>query len=642
MTASQDLPDFTADKVRFLQSVMPFQALGLPVVRDAAASMAWRELSARTRIISQGVPGTDFYVIKSGLVKVYLNEGAHETIVAFLGEGDCFGEMSLLSGHQTNAAVEAVEPTICLVQDGRNFIAMAQEYPTVHQFFSQLFGRRMKTVYRELLAEKPGVSQVEPFLFRKTVGEMVSPSQAFCLPWETIRESTGRILEKGVRSVMVVDELLNPLGLLSLDSILRAMILDGRSPEARVEEVMERGFKRIGTHQYFFDALHEMIINDTDTLIAMEGARARGLLTGLDLLHFRGREVLFLSRNIESASELGQLRTATVEIEGVLRTLMADGALASQACHVVSELNNRVVRRIIGLVEARCGKPPCPYAWLALGSAGRRERILLTDQDNAIVFADDSPECVRYFTQFSEAVVDALSACGFSHYEGDVMATSPLYFGTVGQWEKRVETQARDSIAGVKNGTAIFGFLDFSLSSGEPWLENMLRSHVLETIRHNPAFLPALGRFVVDTPVPLGFFRNYVVGEGGTYGDKIDLKGDGLVPLVTCIKLLSWQQGIPYTNTLRRIKALETTGALSDDLGDFLEQAFETFLTLKLRADLNDLEQGRAPGNWIDPSSLSTRQKQLLREAFLAVWHLERTTHKKLGIEASAPEGATS
>jgi signal-transduction protein with cAMP-binding, CBS, and nucleotidyltransferase domain len=187
------------------------------------------------------------------------------------------------------------------------------------------------------------------------------------------------------------------------------------------------------------------------------------------------------------------------------------------------------------------------------------------------------------------------------------MATSPLHFGTVGQWEKRVETQVGDSIAGVKNGMDIFGFLAFRLSSGEPWLENMLRSHVLETIRRNPAFLPALGRFVVDTPVPLGFFRNYVVGKGGTYGDKIDLKGDGLVPLVTCIKLLSWQQGIPYTNTLRRIKALETTGTLSDDLGDFLEQAFETFLTLKLRADLNDLEQGRAPGNWIDPSSLSAR-----------------------------------
>lgn len=638
MKGSQNLPDLTADKVQFLKNVEPFRALGMSVLADATAATTWRRFPPRTRIISQGVPGTDFYVIKSGLVKVFLDEGGSETILAFLGEGDCFGEMSLLSGHQTNASVEAVEPTVCLVQDARDFIAMTQEYPTFQQFFSQLFGRRMKTVYRELLSEKPGVSQVEPFLFRKTVGEMIASDQAFCLPWESVRTSAGRMLEKGVRSVMVVDELLNPLGLLSLDSIVQGLILDGRGGEARVEEVMEREFKRIGVHEYFFDALHEMIINGTDTLIAMEGAKARGLLTGFDLLRFRGREVLFLSRNIESASELAQLRTATVEIEGVVRTLMADGALASQVCHVVSELNDRVVRRIIGMVEARCGKPPCPYVWLALGSEGRKEQTLLTDLDNAIVFADDSPDCVGYFTQFSKAVVDALSACGFSRCEGEVMATNPLYFGSIREWKERVEMWAADIETVDKEGVNIFVFLDFRLSSGDPWLENILRSHVRETIKRSPAFLPALGRFVVDAPVPLGFFRDYIVEEGGTYRDKIDLKVDGLVPLVTCIKLLSWQQGIPYTNTLRRIKGLEATGTLSNELGDFLEQAFETFLTLKLRANLNDLEQDRTPGNYIDPSSLSTRQKQLLREAFLAVWHLEKTTRKELEVEKSVSE----
>jgi CBS domain-containing protein len=642
MKMSQDLSDLTMDKVQFLRNVEPFRTLESPSLEDFSAFMNWREFPPRTRIISQGIDGTDFYMIKSGLVKVFLNEGGNETILAFLGEGDCFGEMSLLSGHQTNASVEAVEPVVCLVQSSHDFVAMAQEHPTFQRFFSQLFGRRMKTVYRELLAEKPGVSQVEPFLFRKTVGEMVSSDQVFCLPWETIQKSTEKMLEKGVRSVMVVNDLLNPLGVLTLDSILRALIMEGKGPGTRVDEVMEKQFKQIGVQHYFFDALHEMVAGSTDTLIAMEGTKARGLLTGFDLLRFRGREVLFLSRNIESASELSQLRTATLEIGGVLRTLMADGALASQACHVVSELNNRVVRQIIRLVEAECGPPPCPYVWLALGSEGRREQTLLTDQDNAIVFTDDSFECVTYFTRFSKAVVDALSACGFSRCEGDVMAINPMYFGTIREWKERVETWARDIVSEDKNGMNILVFLDFRLSWGDPWLENILRSHVLETVKRNPGFLPALGRLVVDTPVPLGFFRDFVVEEAGTYRDKIDLKVDGLVPLVTCIKLLSWQQGIPHTNTLRRIRGLESVGTLSGELGDFLEQAFETFLTLKLRANLNDVEQGRTPGNHIDLPSLSTRQKQLLREAFLAVWHLEKATRKELGVEVGVSEPPTS
>jgi CBS domain-containing protein len=630
MTISPELPYQADDKGDFLRDVEPFRALELSVLKNAAARMIWREFPARTRIISQGAPGTDFYLIKSGLVKVFLDEGEADTILAFLGEGDCFGEMSLLSGHQTNAAVETVEPTVCLVQNARDFVGMAREYPRFQQFFSQLFGRRMKTVYRELLAEKPGVSQVEPFLFRKTVGEMISSDQLFCLPSETIQDSAKKMLEKGIRTVMVVDDSSNPVGLLSLDSIVRALLLEGRDSTAMVEEVMEREFRRLDVHRYFFDALHEMIVSGADTLIAMDRAKACGLLTGFDLLRFRGREVLFLSRNIESAADLDQLRAASVEVEGVLRALMADGALASQVCHVVSELNNRIVRQIIKLVEKICGKPPCLYAWLALGSEGRREQALLTDQDNAIVFSDGSPECVDYFMRFSQAVVEALSACGFSVCRGDVMATNNLYFGSLTQWEVRVENWIRGVTSSDKNAINVFVFLDFRLSSGDPWLENDLRSHVLRAIEQNPAFLPALGRFVVDTPVPLGFFRDFVVEETGTYRDRIDLKADGLVPLVTCIKLLSWQRGVRETNTLRRIKGLEAVGALPNELGDFLEQAFETFLTLKLRANLNDLEQGRTPGNHIDPASLSIRQKQLLREAFLAVWHLEKTTRKEL------------
>lgn len=636
MKNTQESPGHQDDKILFLQNIEPFQSLDVAVLEGAAAAMTWLELPARTRIISQGAPGTDFYVIRSGLAKVFLEEGCKNTILAFLGEGDCFGEMSLLSGEPTNASVETVEPTVCLVQGASDFTHMAHSDPAFQQFFSQLFGRRMKTVYRELLTEKPGVSQVEPFLFRKTVGDMLSPGQQFCLPWETVRASAQKMVEKGIRTVIVVDDSSNPVGLFSLDSIVRAVLVEGRDPATRIEEVMEREFRHLDVNEYFFNALYEMIVSGTDTLMVMEKGKALGLLTGYDLLRFRGREVLFLARNIDSASDFDQLHTATVEVAGVLRTLMADGALASQACHVVSELNDRIVRQIIRLVEEACGDPPCPYAWLALGSEGRREQALLTDQDNAIVFVDGSPKSVRYFTEFSQAVVEALSSCGFPACRGDVMATSPQYFGSLTQWMVRIENWIRDAASSDRHALNIFVFLDFRLSAGDPWLERELRSHTIEAVKRNPLFLQALGRFVVDAPVPLGFFKDFVVEETGTYRDRVDLKADGLVPLLTCVKLLAWQKGVYETNTLRRIKALEALGSLSDELGDFLEQAFETLLTLKLRANLNDLEQGRLPGNDIDPASLSVREKQLLREAFLAVWHLEKAARRELGVEGSS------
>jgi CBS domain-containing protein len=142
-----------------------------------------------------------------------------------------------------------------------------------------------------------------------------------------------------------------------------------------------------------------------------------------------------------------------------------------------------------------------------------------------------------------------------------------------------------------------------------------------------------LAEHVVDLPIPLGFFKHFIVEKSGKYKNRINLKMSGLVPLTTCIKLLAFHQGITATNTLERLEALVEEKVISSDQGEFLVQAFETFLTLKIRNNLNDIEQGREFGNHIDPAELSTRQKQVLKEAFLAISQLQKTTRQVLKVE---------
>ena len=133
-------------KLTFLKHVMPFDSLGPEELQHLASSMAWREFQPGSVIIKQGGRGAHFYIVQTGLVKVYLHEEGKETILGFLGEADCFGEMALINRELTAANVEAIEHTLCLEQTEEAFLRMVQAYPVFFRFFSQLLTRRMKSV----------------------------------------------------------------------------------------------------------------------------------------------------------------------------------------------------------------------------------------------------------------------------------------------------------------------------------------------------------------------------------------------------------------------------------------------------------------------------------------------------------------
>ena len=146
-------------KNQFLMKIIPFDSLSEPELGKIATTMEWKALSPGETIIKQGTPGERFYLIKSGLVKVFLlDEENKETVLGFLGEGDCFGEISLLTQGPTTTNVQTVEQTLALVQEKGSFLQMTQKHAVFYKFFNQLLTQRMRSVYKELLSETPGVS----------------------------------------------------------------------------------------------------------------------------------------------------------------------------------------------------------------------------------------------------------------------------------------------------------------------------------------------------------------------------------------------------------------------------------------------------------------------------------------------------
>jgi len=212
------------NKPSFLKQIPPFSSLNDIEIDDVSATMEWKDFSPGEVLIRQGVPGVQFFLIKRGLVKAFLEEDGKETVLGFLGEGECFGEISLLTLGPTTANVQTVEHTLCLVQNKENFLAMTRRYPSFYPFFNQLLTQRLRSVYKELLSENPGIGQVEPYLYRKQVQDMISPSQPFCRGEHTIQEAAREIVEKGWSTIVVVDDQKKPKGVLGLQEVVRSVL----------------------------------------------------------------------------------------------------------------------------------------------------------------------------------------------------------------------------------------------------------------------------------------------------------------------------------------------------------------------------------------------------------------------------------
>lgn len=621
-----------SDKAVFLENIEPFSGLDGAGRGEICETMEWKQFAAGETIQKEGTSGECFYILKNGLARIFMEKDGEEKVIGFLGEGDFCGATALLSDGIHPSTVVAIEQTLCLAQDKNAFAAMTQMHPRLAAYFNELIIRQSKRIFTRLLAAGTGtIAQVEPFLYTRRVKDLISPVQFFFSPGDSMEEAARKLIGGGVRTAVVVDGNGGLLGTLGLKELVEASLIRHESPGQTIGAAIKRDCSIIEGDKYFFDALHEMMKRGRETLIVMSAGRIEGVLTSLDLLKFRGREVLSLIRNIEDAKTFDELNLLRQDVENVLRVLIVDGAVASHACKIVSELNDKMVKKVIRLSEGAMGEPPVPFAWLGLGSEGRKEQTLLTDQDNAILFeapagGSDGSATQEHFKALSEMIVNGLNLCGFPLCKGNIMATNPRYFGDLASWKDKTSGWIHVSAEKGEDLVDIYTFLDFRAVHGSEPLVETLRSHVIGEFRSNTAALRMLAQPIVDIPVPLGFFKNFLVEKNGKYKNTVNIKTHGLLPLTTCVKLLAFHAEIAEVNTLERIRKLAEKGVIPADRSEFIEQAFETFLAIKIHNNLNNLDQGRDFSNNINPANLHTRQKQLLKDSFLAVSEIQKIT----------------
>jgi CBS domain-containing protein len=340
-------------------------------------------------------------------------------------------------------------------------------------------------------------------------------------------------------------------------------------------------------------------------------------VTYTDILRRQSNSPLFLPRQLERAQTLEDLQDYADQVVEAVGALLESGARVSDIGRVVAIAHDRLLVRLLSDAEADLGPPPCPYAWLVLGSEGRYEQTLRTDQDNALIYADGAPPAAAgYFAALAERIVDQLAACGFPRCPGEIMASNQQWRQPLAVWQGYFRQWI-----GVPDEEALLRvaiFFDYRQVYGDLDAEAGLRP-IIAAARDRRVFLGRLARAALRQPAPLGLLSQLVLERKGAQRDLLDLKLRGTAMIVDLARLYALEGNVAATNTHVRLRQSAGRGSLSAAQAEELTAAFELLSLIRLRHQYQQIQGGQEPTNYLAVSGLTPLERRELKEALRAV-----------------------
>lgn len=607
--------------IAFLRAYPPFDRLPPAALARLAHGIQIEYFAAGHEILSYGGPPAQFlYVVRKGSVDLLREASGEIQIFDTLGPGEAFGHPSLIRGRPPIVTVRAHSETLALLVPAQVFHRLRAEHPAFAEFFAAAALERLDFALKSRHAE------AAPSLFHQRMGDLVRRPVVVVRPEATVREAAQLMRDQNV-SCLVVDnppyDLLNADSGIITDRDLRNRVLAAGLPDSTlVGTVMSAPATTITADSLVFEGLMLMLERRIHHLPVTDGGLVVGLVTDGDILREQSHSPLFLPRQLEHAASLDDLRHYADQVAATVGSLLDSGARVADIGRVVSVAYDALQSLLLHDIEAELGPPPLPYAWLVLGSAGRYEQTLRTDQDNALVYADDAPpEAVAYFTRLAELMVERLVACGFPRCPGDIMATNPRWCQPLGRWQRTfagwIETPDEEALL----RSAIF--FDFRPVHGALDVEAALRP-IVRGARGNGVFLARLARAALRNPAPLSFFRGLTLERRGEQRDLLDLKLRGTAMVVDLARLFALEAGRAETNTMARLRAAWPEASLGEEEAEALIHAFELLSLLRLRHQRGQLDRGLAPTNMISVATLSPLERRELKESLQHIGRVQR------------------
>ena len=598
----------------FLSQYPPFNELPEDTLEEVAQNIEIAYYRQDTPIIHFGDYIEDLYVIRSGVVELYRRKGE---LYNRMTEGDIFGQMGLLTNNKVRFPATATEDSLVYCIPNAVFQKLYDEFDVFADFVEVDNHARLrhaissKTEENDLTTVKAKtlLTRDAPFVYTDT----------------TIQETAIKMAEENISSVLIIDpdilednedETSPIIGIITDRDLCRRVLVAGINHDESVSEVMSTDVISLDHNAYVYEAMLMMLRYNVHHLPILKDRKPIGIIEITDIVRYESQNSLLLVSSIFQQHTVDDLAQVAEEVQSSFVRMVNEDANSHMIGTAMSTIGRSFKQRIIELAEENLGPAPIPYCFLALGSMGRDEQLVVTDQDNAIILDDTYNEELhgQYFADFAKFICDGLDKCGYTYCTGDIMATNPLWRMTRREWEACFADWIDNPNPKALLNASIFFDLD-GVAGKLKWAEQ-LNGYIVRRARRNNRFLACLARNALNRTPPLGFFKNFVMEKDGRHNNSINLKRRGTAPLADLIRVHALAVGSRAKNSFERLDDIITAGILPKGRGEDLRDALEFISMVRIRHQAFDVESEQEPDNNIEPENLSDFERRNLKDAF--------------------------
>lgn len=598
----------------FLKGFPPFDMLSKVQLMSVSEAVEVSYVKKGDTLFKINDPIVDyFYVVKDGAIGLY---AADKTMVDECDEGDIFGLRALLRKDNYKLEARAIEESIVYSISSR----LLEEFITSNSDASQFLMTSFITNSRSL---EPNDSSVLSSQFSYLQSADYSKNPITCTIDSSIQSAAQTMSQKHIGSIIVVENN-KPIGIIT-DKDLRTKIATGAILISEsVSKIMSSPVITYPENTTVAEAQIAMLKHQITHLCITKDGTANSDLTGIlsehDIIVLRENNASSLVKEIKRCQNAKQLKAIRARAEHLLKRYLEQDISIEFAARLISTINDVITQRVIDLAVLlqQNEKPPTKFTWLAIGSQGRQEQLLMTDQDNALVYEDvteDKVEATKnYFLNLSQQINADLAEVGFELCPAHMMASNPQWCLSVTEWSKQFH---RWIVSPDQDHLMLCTiFFDFEYVYGDKDLVDQLSESIFNSIEKHDIFLTYLGRNALQNPPPLSFFRQFLVEQSGEHKNQFDIKARSMMPLVDAARLLILSHKTKsVNNTIERFKKLIDLEPQNKDTYLFCIESYKDLLWFRTEEGFKNGDSGR----FIDVQSLSKINRLKLRRSFSAV-----------------------
>jgi CBS domain-containing protein len=597
--------------IGFLETVHPYDSLPQDELARVAGSFSRREYPAGEEVYHAGEPLKGLYLVKRGSIEVLEPSGG---LVSLLGPRNSFGERGLMREGLAVTTARVTEDAVLLLLPAAEFRSLVAIHPSFERFFNR--GRGHETRDSDLTTRK--------------VGDLMARAPITVDATQSIKTAAAKMRDEHVSCLGVIEDG-HFTGIVTTRDLTHKVLATGLSSDAPVAQVMTRDPVVLTPSSLGSDILHIMLERRIGHLPVVQDGALVGIITQTDLTRFQAVSSALLVRDAATAESVADLAAVTARIPKLLVQLVGGHHAHEVVTRLITDIADTVTRRLLAMAEAKLGPAPVPYLWLACGSQGRQEQTGVSDQDNCLFIDDAVTDAdMPWFHALAKFVSDGLHACGYVYCPGDMMATNPQWCQPVRVWRDyfRRWVATPDPMAQMLASV----MFDLRPIGGAASLFHDLQAETLDMAAKNSIFVAHMVSNSLKHTPPLGLLRGFATIRSGEFKNHIDMKLNGVVPVVDLGRIYALVGRLEPANTRARLVAAEGAGVISTSGARDLTEAYDLIAQTRLEHQSRKVRAGQKPDNFLAPSDLSDFERSHLRDAFVVV----RTMQSAVGTSRGA------